>query len=198
MAALAATTANAASLSDLCTVSNVQSALPANGTLLGIELLPSTVTAGAVYNATAGGMMGASTSSATFNYCNVTVTYTHPGKDDKVVVWYGFPSPTDFKNRFYVGGGGGYSLSGSSVTGGLSYGAVTGTTDAGYDGYSNSYDEVVLLGNGSINWDGKFCRSLILHFLADMASSHVHVRLPGARRDDSGWKGPHQGLLRHR
>ncbi|GME61188.1 Tannase subunit [Neofusicoccum parvum] len=148
----AATTASAASLSELCTVSNVQSALPSNGTLLGIELLPSTVTAGAVYNASASGGMGSSSSSATYSYCNVTVTYTHPGKDDTVVVWYGFPSPADFKNRFYVGGGGGYTIS-TSVTGGLEYGAVTGTTDAGYDGFSNSYDEVVLYGNGSINWD---------------------------------------------
>lgn len=143
-------TANAASLSDLCTVSNVQAAIPANGTLLGIDLIPSAVTAGAVYNASAG--MG---STATYTYCNVTVTYTHTGKDDKVVIKYAFPSPSDFENRFYVGGGGGYSLS-SDATGGLAYGAVGGATDAGYDAFDYSYDEVVLYGNGSINWDATY------------------------------------------
>ncbi|RSL66072.1 Tannase [Fusarium duplospermum] len=51
-----------------------------------------------------------------------------------------------------VAGGGGFSLS-SDATGGLSYGAAGGATDAGYDGFDTSYDEVVLHGNGSINWD---------------------------------------------
>jgi hypothetical protein len=103
VAALGAT-ANAASLSDVCTVSNVQAALPANGTLLGIDLIPSTVTASALYNATAS--MGSTT---TYTYCNVTIAYTHTGKGDRVVLKYAFPSPSDFENRFYVGGGGGYS-----------------------------------------------------------------------------------------
>lgn len=141
---------NAASLSDVCTVSNVQAAIPANGTLLGIDLIPSAVTAGAVYNASAG--MGSTT---TYTYCNVTVTYTHTGKGDKVVIKYAFPSPSDFENRFYVAGGGGYSLS-SDATGGLAYGAVGGATDAGYDAFDYSYDEVVLYGNGSINWDATY------------------------------------------
>jgi tannase len=142
-----AATANAASLSDVCTVSNVQAAIPANGTLLGIDLIPSAVTASAVYNASAG--MG---STATYTYCNVTVTYTHTGKGDQVVIKYAFPSPSDFENRFYVAGGGGFSLS-SDATGGLAYGAVGGATSAGYDAFDYSYDEVVLYGNGSINWD---------------------------------------------
>ncbi|KAL4888885.1 Tannase/feruloyl esterase [Aspergillus ambiguus] len=152
-----ATTATATSLVDLCTVSNVQAALPANGTLLGINMIPSTVTASPVYNATVGGMMGSTTSSSseTYNYCNVTVSYTHTGKGDTVVVKYAFPSPSDFKNRFYVAGGGGFSLS-SDATGGLSYGAAGGATSAGYDAFSNSYDEVVLYGNGSINWDATY------------------------------------------
>ncbi|KAI1418519.1 tannase [Hypoxylon sp. FL1857] len=158
LAALAASS-NAASISDVCTVSNVQAALPANGTLLGINLIPSTVTASIVYNATTGrGMGGGATtggSTTTYTYCNVTVTYTHTGKGDKVVLKYAFPQPSDFKNRFYVGGGGGFSLS-SDATGGLPYGAVGGATDAGYDAFSNSYDEVVLYGNGSINWDATY------------------------------------------
>ncbi|KAI5926452.1 Tannase/feruloyl esterase [Camillea tinctor] len=149
VAALAAT-AKAATLADVCTVSNVQAALPSNGTLLGIDLLPSVVTASAVYNASAG--MG---STATYNYCNVTVRYTHTGKNDEVVLKYAFPSPSDFENRFYVSGGGGYSLS-SDATGGLAYGAASGATDGGYDAFDNSYDSIVLKGNGSINWDATY------------------------------------------
>ncbi|TGO26703.1 hypothetical protein BPAE_0054g00110 [Botrytis paeoniae] len=149
IAALVATV-NSASLSDVCTVSNVQASIPANGTLLGIDLILSAVTAGAVYDASAG--MGSTT---TYTYCNVTVTYTHTGKDDKIVMKYAFPSPSDFENRFYVAGGGGYSLS-SDATGGLAYCAVGGATDAGYDAFDYSYDEVVLYGKGSINWDATY------------------------------------------
>ncbi|KAI1401698.1 hypothetical protein F4819DRAFT_316033 [Hypoxylon fuscum] len=154
-----ANSTGAASITDVCTTSNVQAALPANGTVLGIDMIPSAVTASVVYNATSGGGMGgtgtSSGSTATYTYCNVTVSYAHTGKSDKVVVKYAFPQPSDFKNRFYVAGGGGFSLA-SDATGGLPYGAVGGATDAGYDAFSNTYDEVVLYGNGSINWDATY------------------------------------------
>jgi tannase len=154
IAALAgsAVAANSTSLSDLCTTSNVQAALPANGTLLGIELIPSASTARIVYNASSSAI-GGSANSPTFTYCNVTITYTHTGKGDLVEVKYAFPSPDAFENRFYVAGGGGFSLSADS-TGGIQYGAVGGATSAGYDALNGvSYDEVVLYGNGTINWD---------------------------------------------
>ncbi|KAL3430158.1 Tannase/feruloyl esterase [Aspergillus tetrazonus] len=157
-----ASTASAASLSDVCTVSHVKNILPSDGTLLGINLIPSAVTA-SVYNASSssssssssamgGGMGMGGGGSTSYNYCNVTVSYTHPGKDDTVVVKYAFPSPTEFKNRFYVAGGGGYTLN-SDATGGLEYGAVSGATDAGYDAFNNDYDSIVLKGNGSVDWD---------------------------------------------
>ncbi|KAI0177283.1 Tannase/feruloyl esterase [Pestalotiopsis sp. NC0098] len=149
-AAAMAASANAASLADLCTVSNVQAALPANGTLLGLELLPSTVTAAAVYNASAG--MG---STETYSYCNATVSYTHTGKGDVIPIKLAFPDPSDFENRWYLAGGGGFSLS-SDATGGLAYGAASGATSAGYDAFDYSYDEKVLYGNGSINWDATY------------------------------------------
>ncbi|KAI0099089.1 Tannase/feruloyl esterase [Nemania sp. FL0031] len=152
-AAAMAATANAASLADVCTVKNVQAALPANGTLLGIDLIPSSVTASPLYNVTSGGAGGSSSSSLT--YCNVTLSYTHTGKSDTVVVKYAFPEPSAFKNRFYVAGGGGYSLN-SDATGGITYGAASGATDAGYDAFNYSYDEVVLYGNGSTNWDATY------------------------------------------
>ncbi|KAJ5512313.1 hypothetical protein N7463_001865 [Penicillium fimorum] len=145
-----AASASAASLADVCTVSNVRSALPSNGTLLGINMIPSAVTASAVYNASAG--MG---STETYTYCNVTVTYEHTGKGDSVVIKYAFPKPSDFKKRFYVAGGGGFSLS-SDATGGLEYGAVSGATSAGYDAFNYGYDDVVLYGNGTLNWDATY------------------------------------------
>ncbi|KAF9884586.1 hypothetical protein FE257_001470 [Aspergillus nanangensis] len=158
LAALVAAAAQAKSLADICTVANVQAALPANGTLLGINLIPAAVTANSIYNATTGGgmpMSTASSSSTTYDYCNVTVTYTHSGRGDEVVVKYAFPSPSRFQNRFYVAGGGGFSLS-SDATGGLAYDAAGGATSAGYDAFSNSYDQVALYGNGSINWDATY------------------------------------------
>lgn len=148
---------NATSLANICTLSNVKSVLPSNGTLLGINLIPSASTAAVIYNATVGGGMSSSSSSETYDYCNVTLTYIHPGKTDtKIIVKYAFPEPADFKNRFYVAGGGGYSLNTDS-TGGLPYGAAAGATSAGYDALDGvSYDDVVLLGNGSINWDATY------------------------------------------
>ncbi|RBR13482.1 uncharacterized protein FIESC28_08182 [Fusarium coffeatum] len=65
---------------------------------------------------------------------------------------YAFPDPEDFKSRFYVAGGGGYSLN-TDTTGGLKYGAAAGATDGGYDAFNYSFDEQFLLGNGSVNWD---------------------------------------------
>ncbi|KAI0802798.1 tannase and feruloyl esterase-domain-containing protein [Xylaria sp. FL0064] len=75
--------------------------------------------------------MGSASSSTALTYCNVTLWYTHTGKGDKPVVKYAFPDPSGFHSRFYVTSGG----------------------DAGYDAFSNSYDDVVLYGNGSTNWD---------------------------------------------
>lgn len=143
------------SLTNVCTVSNVQAALPVNGTVLGVNLIPSSVTAN-IANSTGsssgpGGMKKRDTDSL---YCNVTVEYTHTGLDDTVILWYTFPEPSAFENRFYVPGGGGYSLSTSDPTGGLEYGAVSGSTDVGYGGFNDvSLDEVVLYGNGSLNWN---------------------------------------------
>lgn len=147
---------NTTSLARVCTISNIQAALPSNGTFTGIDLIPSAVTASVVYNAsTSASMAATTTTSATYNYCNATVTYTHTGKGDEVVLKIAFPEPSDFENRFYVAGGGGYSLS-SDSTGGLAYGAVGAATSAGYDAFDQSYDEVVLNGNGSINWDATY------------------------------------------
>lgn len=128
----------------------MKSVLPANGTLLSIDLIPSAASANAVYNATAG--MGSTTK---YNYSNVTVIFTHTNTSNEVIVKYAMPDPATFKNRFYVAGGGGYSLS-SDPTGGLAYGAAGGATNGGYDAFDYSYMDKVLYGNGSIDWPATY------------------------------------------
>ncbi|WWC93544.1 hypothetical protein V866_000379 [Kwoniella sp. B9012] len=166
-------TNSSSSLDELCTTANVQAALPPNGTFLGIEIYPDSVTAAVTTVSSAGsggGMMAkrdgptnstssatsssstsTSTSSSSTSYCNVTLSYTHAGSSDTVNLVYAFPAPDDYKSRFYVGGGGGYSLN-SDATGGLDYGAASGVTDGGYDAFNYSYDEKALLANGTVNW----------------------------------------------
>lgn len=146
------------SLTSLCTVSHVQASLPADGVVPGVILDPSSVTANALINYTATAQaLGGVSSTSTSTYCNVTVSYTHAGADDTVWLWYTLPAPSAFKNRFYIAGGGGYSLSTEDPTGGLEYGAVSGSTDAGYGGFDGtSLDEVVLDGNGTINWQNVY------------------------------------------
>ncbi|KAK5103481.1 hypothetical protein LTS08_002896 [Lithohypha guttulata] len=197
----------ATSLAEVCTVSNLQAVLPSNGTISGINTIPLLVTANAVYNSSSGsaggvGMGSSGGTSTNYPYCNVTVTYTHPGKDDIVVIKYAFPQPSDFKNRFYVAGGGGYSLS-STATGGLQYGAVGGATSAGYDAFDNSYDDVVLTGNGSINWDATYMfgyqalgemtvlgKALTSSFYALVSSAKVYTYYEGC--SDGGREGMSQ------
>lgn len=143
----AATTATAATIEDLCTVANVQAALPVNGTLLGIELLPSSVATSIVYNATA------EETTKLYDYCNVTLSYVHTGTTDIVKLNYIMPSPDVFLNRFLVTGGFAYQLN-TDFLGSLVYGAATGGTDGGYGALSGtSFSSVLLKGNGSINWD---------------------------------------------
>jgi len=192
-ASTASISRRAESLADVCTTSNVLAALPTNGTLLGINLIPSATTANAVYNSSSGMEtgIGGSSSTANYPYCNVTVTYTHSGKGDEVVIKYAFPQPSDFEGRFYVAGGGGYSLS-SSTTGGLQYGAVGGATSAGYNAFENTYDEVVLYGNGSLNWDATYAfgyqalgemtilgKSLTKGFYGLATSTKIHTYFEG-------------------
>ncbi|GME86249.1 unnamed protein product [Ambrosiozyma monospora] len=140
--------AGSTSLSDICTSDYIESILPADGEILGVQMVPGSTSASVVANASlsSGGMGGMSSSSSddtTYTYCNVTVEYTHPGKDDSVILIFGFPDVSDFKDRFYVAGGGGFSLS-TDYTSGLEYGAVSGATSAGYDAFDYSLDDIVL------------------------------------------------------
>lgn len=147
------TTAHAASLADACTISHVQASLPANGTFLGINLDPTSVTANPVYNAsnTAQDFFPA----ATYDYCNVTISYSHNASGDLVHLQYWFPAPDSFKSRYLSTGGGGYAINSgyNGLPGGVMYGAVAGSTDGGFGSFSTQLDAVVLKANGTLNWD---------------------------------------------
>lgn len=149
---LAAAGIAAASLSDVCTTSNVQSSIPANGDLLGLTFHLDSSTASVTYNQT---YSSSDFPTAAIDYCNVTFQYSHDGWDDNVIVQYWLPDPAVYQNRFLATGGGGYAISSGSrsLPGGVIYGAVAGTTDGGYGGFSSALDNVVLTANGSLNWN---------------------------------------------
>lgn len=145
------TTISAATLEDTCTIAHVQASLPLNSTILGISLKPASVTAIPVYNASnqAQNFFPA----ATYDYCNVTLSYSHNGRDDTVHLQYWFPSPANFQNRYLSTGGGGYAINSGtgSLPGGVMYGAVAGATDGGFGSFSTQLDAVVLDANGTLN-----------------------------------------------
>lgn len=71
--------------------------------------------------------------STTITFCNVTLTYTHPGQNDLIKVWLGLPSM--WNGRFQGVGGGGWTTGfPSSMVPAISQGYAAASTDGGHDG----------------------------------------------------------------
>lgn len=147
---------SAASLADVCTIDYIQKSLPADDFYNGITIDASSVQVQTVYNYSVSGQNDFP--DGTFDYCNATWSYSHNGLGDIVWVTYWLPDPDSFQNRFLSTGGGGQLINsqGSSLPGGLLYGAVAGLTDGGFGGFDVELDEVFLVANGTVNWQSVF------------------------------------------
>ncbi|ETS82688.1 hypothetical protein PFICI_04564 [Pestalotiopsis fici W106-1] len=141
-----------ATLADFCTQDHVQESLP-QGVLPGVTFDAASITANAVSNQTVTG--GSNFPGGTISYCNVTFQYAHANLDETIILMYWLPDPAEFQGRFLATGGGGLAISSGSsyLPGGILYGATAGTTDGGYGGFQSSLDNVVLAGNGSLQWN---------------------------------------------
>lgn len=154
--AVSCVAAQATSLTDLCTTSYAQSALPVNDFFPGLTIDSSSVEVSLVRNASASSEWYPTTS---FDYCNITFAYSHDGlADDLVHVTYWAPDPQVFQNRYVSTGGGGLAInSGSSyIPTGIIVGALSGITDGGFGSFFAQWDEVFLLANNTINWQSVY------------------------------------------
>lgn len=124
-----------------CTSSYLTSAIaiPNNGTVINVA-------ASAVSNAAVG--------TSTVSYCNVTITYTHPGMNDTVNLYVNLPlSNSSWNGRFQGVGGGGWATSSgpASLTAQVALGYTAGNTDGGHVGGANSATWAYE-GNGVVNY----------------------------------------------
>lgn len=90
------------------------------------------------------------------SFCNVSVTYTHPNTDTRIVVETWLPPQSAWNERYYAVGGGGYAagrfdLSYSNMAGAAQEGYAVSSTDAGVatDGFSG--DSWVLRSDGNLD-----------------------------------------------
>ncbi|CAG8270253.1 unnamed protein product [Penicillium salamii] len=147
--------ARALTLDEVCTLSHAKDSVPIQDFLPGLNTTDSIVTANPVYNVSVSDEPYYP--DATFEYCNVTMTYSHSGKSDNVLLNFWLPSPENFKNRWVSTGGFGFAINvESTLPGGVIYGAATGRTDGGFGGFDTSFDDVFPLVNGTSNQDALF------------------------------------------
>lgn len=152
--------ARAASLDDVCTTAYVAAHLPADGFYddYALSVDADSVTANPVRNYSVGATTSNFFPAATFDYCNVTFTYTHEGRGDSVLLTLWLPTPDNFQNRFLTTGGGGYAINSglSSLPGGVMYGAAAGQTDGGFGQYQSNAISTFLVQNGTVDWQNVF------------------------------------------
>ncbi|KAL3482789.1 tannase [Aspergillus germanicus] len=153
---LAATAVHAATLGDVCTSMYIKSVLPDSQIIESLIIDPSSITASAVYNASIPN--DPFYPAATISFCNVTLAYAHPGKNDRVLLNFWLPTPEDFKYRWFSTGGGGLAINSGDnyLPGGLMYGGVTGRTDGGFGSFDTKLSGVLVQGDGSLNYDALY------------------------------------------
>jgi tannase len=145
----------ASTLDDVCTTARTKASVPKNSILSGINTTNSVITANPVYNVSVSDEVYYP--DATFDYCNITMTYSHSGKDDEVLLNFWLPTPAKFQNRWVSTGGFGFAINvEDTLPGGVIYGAATGRTDGGFGGFDTSFDEVFPLVNGTTNYEALY------------------------------------------
>lgn len=153
-------TARAASLSDVCTTAYVAAHLPASGFYddYALSVNPSSVTANPVLNYSIASSAAIDYPAATFDFCNVTFTYTHDGLDDSVLISVWLPTPDKFQNRYLTTGGGGYAINSGvrTLPGGVMYGAAASSTDGGFGVNQSNAIATFLVQNGTLDWHNIF------------------------------------------
>lgn len=144
----------AASLDYVCTSDYIQAAFPEDGFDNGLRFDADSIVAIPVtnYTVTSGDNYP---SASDKSFCNVTFAYTRDGQNRTTNLWYWFPAPDQFENRFLTTGGGGFLINSGnqSLPGGLVYGSAAGATDGGFGGFTAELTDVVLNANGSINYE---------------------------------------------
>ena len=75
------------------------------------------------------------------NFCNVTVTYIHPGENDTINAQFWLPL-SDYNGRFQAGGGGGFTsgLGPQVLAPAVAQGFAAGDTDGGYPSDAESFE----------------------------------------------------------
>ena len=143
---------HALTLDDICTSTYLKANFPAVDFFDGITLNPDSITASPVLNYSVSDYVFYP--NANFDFCDVSFTYSHNGRDDEVILTYWLPEPDNFQNRYLSTGGGGYAINSGngSLPGGIEYGAVAGLTNGGFGIFQDQAIEDFLLANGTLNW----------------------------------------------
>jgi hypothetical protein len=90
------------------------------------------------------------TESGDLNFCNVTVTYTHPGQDDTIHVTVWLPLE-EWNGRFMAVGGGGWITGHPYLSPQIKFGYAAASTDGGH-GVERSAASWALKSPGNVNW----------------------------------------------